>query len=93
MGKFRVEITDKAKVDIEKHYRSGNKASIKKLEKILIELSIHPEAGTGRPERLKHNLSDYWSRCINHKDRMIYSIDNDKVVVEVISAMDHYFDN
>ena len=91
MGKFRVEVTGKAKGDIERHYKSGNKASIRKIEKMLVELSVHPETGTGKPERLKYNLSDYWSRRINHKDRMVYSIDNDTVTVEVVSAMDHYF--
>lgn len=92
MGKFRVEITDLAKKQILKHKKSGNKSSIKKIEKILLELSETPYIGVGKPERLKENLSGFWSRQINEKDRLIYSVDDDLVLVDVISAMGHYSD-
>lgn len=42
MGKFAVEITKVAQADLEKHYKSGNKASINKIGKILSELSETP---------------------------------------------------
>ncbi len=90
MGKFRVRVTKNAREQIKKHRKSGDKSSVRNIEKILIELTIHPETGTGKPERLKHQLSGYWSRRINHKDWMIYSIDNNTVTVEVVSAMGHY---
>jgi len=72
-------------------YKSGNQATIKKVEKIIIELSIHPATGTGNPEQLKHQLSGFWSRRINKKDRLIYEIieEPDKKVV-VISALGQY---
>lgn len=71
MGKFRVTVTDEAKFDISKHFKSGNKATIKKIEQILKELELHPFSG--QPEQLKHELHGFWSRRINQKDRMIYS--------------------
>lgn len=92
MGKFRVTLTDKAKLDVEKHYKSGNKATIKKLEQIFKELSEHPYSGTGQPEKLKYDFAGKWSRRINQKDRMIYTVDDSFVVVDVISAMGHYSD-
>jgi toxin YoeB len=92
MGKFRIEITDIAKIHIEKHYKSGDQASIKKIEKIFIDLAENPYIGVGKPEQLKGNLSGFWSRMINKKDRLIYSINEDFVVVDVISAMGHYDD-
>lgn len=93
MGKFRVIISENAIRDIQKHLKSGNQASIKKIEKILKELETHPFTGTGKPERLKYKLRDKWSRRINQKDRMIYSVDEGIVRVEVLSAMGHYKDN
>ncbi|MGC4129969.1 MAG: Txe/YoeB family addiction module toxin [Bergeyella sp.] len=92
MGKFRIEIKPEAQKDLEKHYKSGNKASIKKIETILVELEDHPTTGTGQPEPLKYELTGKWSRRINQKDRMVYSIDEDTVMVEVLSAMGHYSD-
>ena len=53
MGKSRITLTDQAKKDFTKHYKSGNQATIKKIEKILIELSEHPTVGIGNPEQLK----------------------------------------
>ncbi len=71
MGKFRIEIKPEAQKDLEKHFKSGDKASIKKIERILVELSENPFEGIGQPEPLKHELSGYWSRRINQKDRIV----------------------
>jgi toxin YoeB len=59
MGKFRIEIKPEAQKDLEKHFKSGDKASIKKIERILVELSENPFEGIGQPEPLKHELSGY----------------------------------
>ncbi|MCX2679148.1 Txe/YoeB family addiction module toxin [Galbibacter sp. EGI 63066] len=92
MGKFRVEITKSAHKDIEKHYKSGNKSTINKISVILKELESHPRKGSGKPEQLKYELSGYWSRRINQKDRLVYKIEDEIVSVTVVSAMGHYSD-
>lgn len=92
MGKFRVEVEDLAKSHIQKHLKSGDRASIRILERILIELSETPFEGIGKPELLKHQLTGFWSREINKKDRIIYKVNQDVVSVFVISAMGHYSD-
>jgi toxin YoeB len=92
MGKFRLKIEPKASLEIAKHKKSGNQASIKKIAKILVELSETPFEGIGKPEALKHGLTGFWSREINSKDRIIYRVDDDIVTVFIISAMGHYSD-
>ena len=92
MGKFRIEIKPKAQNDLNKHFKSGNLGSIKKIEKILLELSETPYSGIGQPEQLKHELTGYWSRRINQKDRIIYRVEEEIVMVYVVSAMGHYHD-
>ena len=62
------------------------------LGSFLNELSETPYSGVGKPEALKSNLSGFWSRQINPKDRLIYTVNDDLVVVDVISAMGHYSD-
>lgn len=37
------------------------------------------ELGLGKPERLKYQ--DGWSRRINSKDRLVYTISNDHLVI------------
>jgi toxin YoeB len=63
---------------------------MKKLFKLIEELKIHPERGTGQPEQLKHALTGLWSRRVNQTHRLVYAIDNDKVKVYVIGAFGHY---
>jgi toxin YoeB len=92
MGKFIVVLTEKAKIDIVNHKKSGNKSVERKIKTFLEELKVHPYTGTGQPEALKHNLQGFWSRRINHKDRLIYSVNDKVVTVEVVSAMGHYLD-
>ncbi len=92
MGKYIVEFEPKALKEIKEHYKSGNQASIKKIAEILIELSETPFEGTGSPEALKYELSGFWSREINKKDKLIYRVEEDIVTVLVIAAKGHYSD-
>lgn len=90
MGKYIVEVKPTAQAQIKEHIKSGNKAIINKIEKILIQLSENPYIGEGKPEQLKHELSGFWSRRINKEHRLIYEIEEQNVYVTVISAMGHY---
>lgn len=71
MGKFRVEIEQLAEDHLRRHFKVGNKATIKRISFIIEELSEHPYTGIGKPEQLEHELSGYWSRRISRKDRLI----------------------
>ncbi len=90
MGKFRVEIERQAEEHIRRHHKAGNKVTLKRMSIIIEELSEHPYTGTGQPEQLKYELSGFWSRRINRKDRLVYKVDKDIVLVLVVSAMGHY---
>ena len=92
MGKYKVILSDQAKRDISVIETSGDKASKRKIEVIISELYEHPETGAGKPEQLKFDYSNYWSRRINKKDRMIYRIIHDTVTVNIVSAKGHYSD-
>ena len=92
MGQFKLKIEELAETHLRKHFKSGNQASIKKIEKILIELTETPYSGVGNPEALRNELSGFWSRKINQKDRLIYKVDENIVTVFIISAMGHYSD-
>ena len=93
MGKYRVEVKKTALKELQKIKVSGRKADLIKLERIFDELSENPYEGTGEPEKLKHNLSGYWSRKINKKDRLIYEVKEEIVTVFVLSALGHYSDH
>ncbi len=78
--------------DIAKHKKSGDKLVLKKIEKLLKELMTHPTTGTGQPEILKHELAGLYSRRINKKHRLVYSVNKEIITVHVLSAWAHYGD-
>lgn len=88
--RYLLEFSKTGLKDIEKHKKSGNKSTLKKIEKLLTELMEHPLTGTGQPELLKHNLAGLYSRRINKKHRLVYSIKEEIVTVFVLSAYSHY---
>ncbi|MCB0495327.1 MAG: Txe/YoeB family addiction module toxin [Cyclobacteriaceae bacterium] len=89
---YALEFSKTALADIEKHKKSGDKATLKKIQKLLNELMEHPTSGTGQPEILKHDLAGLYSRRINKKHRLVYSIKEQIVTVYVLSAWSHYGD-
>ena len=92
MGKYTLNLSEKAKRDLKAILKSGDKSSIQKIEKIFNELSETPTQGIGKPELLKHKYAGLWSRRINQKDRLIYQIKENIVTVFVISTKGHYDD-
>jgi toxin YoeB len=89
---YTIRVEKSAAKDLKKIQQSGKKSDISKIERIFKELTRNPYEGEGSPERLKYDLSGYWSRRINKKDRLIYKVNEDEVVVIIVSALGHYFD-
>ena len=58
---------------------------------ILEELQEHPLTGVGNPERLKYKANTY-SRRLSGKDRIVYSIHDDIVEVNILQMIGHYTD-
>jgi len=90
MGQYSVVITDEAKRDLRYWHNVGDKAILRKLDRIFQELALHPSTGTGKPEALRGDLSGYWSRRVNKQHRLVYEITESIVTVFVISARGHY---
>ncbi len=88
---YSIDYTDKAKEGLAKLYKSEPK-SFKKAEKLLDELALHPKTGTGHPEQLKGDRVGQWSRQITKKHRLIYTINDNTVIVLVLTAFGHYDD-
>ena len=92
MGRYTIEISKEALADLSKIKKSGKKTAILRIEKIFLELEIHPTIGIGKPEKLTYKTEYLWSRQINKKDRLVYEIIDHEVVVIIISALGHYND-
>ena len=74
-------------------WQRTDKAGLKRINLLIRDIMRDPFGGIGKPEPLKENLSGFWSRRIDDKNRLIYRIAGPEPgVVEVISCRDHYGD-
>lgn len=87
---YSIHFTPKAIKDLAELKKSGNKAVMAKIERLLLELAEHPTIGAGQVEALKGNFSGFWSRRIDKFNRIIYTIEEEIITVTVISAKGHY---
>jgi toxin YoeB len=88
---YKIDFTEKAKEDLAK-LKKNEPNTFRKASKLLVEISEHPETGTGQPEQMKYNLSGCWSRRITGKHRIIYRILDEVVIVVILSSYGHYED-
>ncbi len=89
---YELILQPEAEKHLEEWKKSGQKKILRKIADLFLELQTHPTTGTGQVEQLKGNLSGFWSRRIDKGSRMVYTIENEKVVVTVVSLKGHYGD-
>lgn len=65
-----------------------NKAILERINQLVKDIRRHPFEGIGKPEPLKGSLSGFGSRRIDGKNRIIYAVEEDTVVI--ISCKGHY---
>lgn len=87
---MEIILLEQAQKDLEYWKRSGNKALMDKIQTLLKDIATHPFSGIGKPEALKYELQGKWSRRINSEHRIIYSVENDAILVYVFSMRYHY---
>lgn len=92
MGKYQIKLTEQAVSDLRDLRKSATPAVVRKVERLVLELSEHPYEGIGHPERLKENYSGLWSRQIDKKNRLIYAVKESDMTIIIISAKGHYSD-
>jgi toxin YoeB len=93
MGKYKIILKPIAENHLSAHKNAGNKVALRKIQSIFMELEIHPFTGTGQPEPLRYELTGFWSRRINQKDRLIYMADEENKTIYILSALGHYENN
>ena len=73
------------------YWETEDRKTLNRINKLIEDISRNGNEGIGKPEPLHGDLSGFWSRRINDKDRLIYKISNDAVYI--ISCRYHYGDH
>ncbi|MGO9079065.1 MAG: Txe/YoeB family addiction module toxin [Streptosporangiaceae bacterium] len=87
---MKLYITSGALEDLEA-WSTTNPKVVSRIIRLIAEATRTPRSGTGKPERLKHLGGEVWSRRITEKDRLVYEIQHDAIVV--IACRFHYDDH
>lgn len=86
---YKVNILNKAQSDLDWFRRNDKNSYIKSFD-LVRELMIKPRKGTGKPERLKYFEKEVYSRRVNHKDRLVYTIYEILKEIDITSFRGHY---
>lgn len=89
---YSIVLTQGAIADIKRLKKSGQKVLLRKVEELLEELRSTPTRRKGKPEQLKGFALPTWSRRISGQHRLVYQIDEDRIVMLVLAAWGHYTD-
>ncbi len=70
------------------YWQGQDKKTLKRINKLIVNVLREPFDGIGKPEPLKENLSGFWSRRIDDTHRLVYVVS--EIHITVISCRYHY---
>ena len=72
------------------YWQTQDRKTLKRINALLKEIQRSPYEGTGKPEPLKGEADNAWSRRINEKDRIVYEIREESILI--LQCKGHYED-
>ncbi len=70
------------------YWQAQDRRTLKRINLLIADVVRDPFDGIGKPEPLRHVLSGAWSRRIDEKNRLVYYVTDDRIVI--LQARDHY---
>ena len=72
------------------YWQTQDKKTLKKINLLLKDMDRNAYIGIGKPEPLSASLAGYWSRRIDEKNRIVYKIENNQIII--VQCGSHYRD-
>lgn len=70
------------------YWQEHDKKILKRINELIKAIRREPFSGIGDPESLRFNWSGFWSRRINREHRLVYTIENDTLMI--VQCRYHY---
>ncbi|WP_279057942.1 Txe/YoeB family addiction module toxin [Mobiluncus mulieris] len=71
-------------------WQSGDRKTLRRINKLIADMQRHPDTGLGKPERLKGDLAGCYSRRIDQEHRLVYRVNGD--TIEILQCRGYYVD-
>ena len=65
-----------------------DKRLVKKINTLIKDIKRNGNEGIGKPEPLQHELSGYWNRRIDDKNRLVYKVSDNQITI--VACANHY---
>ena len=65
-----------------------DKRLIKKINILIKDIKRNGNEGIGKPEPLQYELSGYWSRRIDDKNRLVYKVSDNQITI--VACANHH---
>ena len=63
------------------YWLTADRATLKRINRLIDDVLRDPFDGIGKPEQLKHALAGSWSRRIGDEHRLVYLVDGQDIVI------------
>ena len=85
---MEIKLSTQALTDLAYWKSTNQKSILTRIELLVNSIKENPYEGIGKPEKLKHFLTGYWSRRITDKHRLIYNIQSNQIII--LNLRGHY---
>jgi toxin YoeB len=72
------------------YWQTEDRKTLKRINQLIKDIERNGNNGIGKPEPLKGDLSGFWSREIDKKNRLVYRIFENEM--QIIQCKTHYGD-
>ena len=70
------------------YWQTEDRKTLRRIKKLIKDMLRTPFQGIGKPEPLRYDLSEYWSRRIDDANRIVYAVKEDVLII--VQCRTHY---
>ena len=86
---YAIELTAEA----ERHlifWSKNDKKTLKRIRALIADMQETPYTGIGKPEALRHEWSGFYSRRIDSRHRLVYTVNDEQQLITIHLMRYHY---
>lgn len=86
---YEIELTAEAERDLV-FWSKNDKKTLKRIRALIANMRETPYTGLGKPEALRHEWSGFYSRRIDSRNRLVYTVNEDQQLITIHQMRYHY---